>query len=134
MQHQKYFLKSFFCASCKIRFFIDFANWTIHGIAVTTVDGEAKSYCNKSIEFDQSLISPLIEDLTLAWTNDHANSPATNKLWKFEWLKHGSCGLDINPINTEFKYFSKGKSDYFRNEVYFRNFFSVGMAWKIPTV
>ena len=102
----------------KIRFFIDFANWTIHGIAVTTVDGEAKSYCNKSIEFDQSLISPLIEDLTLAWTNDHANSPATNKLWKFEWLKHGSCGLDINPINTEFKYFSKGiKSEFLRSKL-----------------
>ena len=46
-------------------------------------------------------------------TNDHANSPAKNKLWRHEWLKHGSCGLDIEAIDTEFKYFSKGESVFF---------------------
>jgi len=66
-----------------------------------------KSYCNNSVEYDPKLIHPLIEQLTLAWTNDHANSPAKNKLWRHEWLKHGSCGLDIEAIDTEFKYFSK---------------------------
>ena len=102
---------------------LGFQNWTIHGIGVTTQNGDVKSYCNSSVEYDPKLIHPLIEQLTLAWTNDHANSPAKNKLWKFEWLKHGSCGLDIGAIDNEFKYFSKGKSPLttFSNNLIFKS-------------
>ena len=52
-------------------------------------------------------IFPLIERLTLEWSNDHANSGVNNSLWKYEWLAHGTCTKTLNTLNSEYRYFEQ---------------------------
>lgn len=33
---------------------------------------------------------------------------STYALWAHEWTKHGTCAAILEPLNSEFKYFSKG--------------------------
>ena len=69
--------------------------------------GESPTFCETKKPFDLNAILPLIERLTLEWTNDHANSGTNNSLWKHEWLAHGTCSLSINELNSEYRYFDQ---------------------------
>ena len=49
-----------------------------------------------------------MENLTLEWTNDHANTDQSNSLWKFMWQKYGTClAASLNSLDTEYKYFAQ---------------------------
>ena len=47
-----------------------------------------------------------MENLTLEWTNDHAN-PGKDTFWSYVWYKYGSC-LKSTKLNEPLKYFLKG--------------------------
>lgn len=86
-----------------------YQNWTIHGIWPSKRKHSPPIYCNTSVGFDYDRILPIIEDLTLEWTNDHANTGPNRTLWQHEWFKRGSCSVTLDALGDEFKYFSKGK-------------------------
>lgn len=81
--------------------------WTIHGIWPTQNHHIGPQYCNKSLPFDSSSLLPIEDKLKIKWA-DVENGTKHYSFWKHEWLKHGTCGAVLVPINTEIKYFSKG--------------------------
>ena len=85
----------------------DRRNWTVHGIWPTK-DGEIGPLnCDHSKPFDIEYVRPLLPDLRLHWTNVRGNT-AEDDFWKHEWNKHGTCAMQLEPMDNEFKYFKKG--------------------------
>lgn len=81
--------------------------WTIHGIWPTRKGEIGPNFCNKSAEFDVDKLQPIMDDLEEYWPNIH-NDSEEDSLWKHEWLKHGTCALELPDLNNEVKYFDKG--------------------------
>lgn len=76
--------------------------FTIHGLWAERYDGSYPEYCNRSIHFNMTKLDRLEEELKYKWYDyEHKNSEI---FWKHEWLKHGSCSLDVLP--TEINYFA----------------------------
>jgi hypothetical protein len=45
--------------------------------------------------------------LDAQWTDVRLNGPKED-FWRHEWTKHGTCAVQLEPVNSELKYFSKG--------------------------
>jgi len=82
-------------------------NWTVHGIWPTKDKTIGPLFCNKSVDFDFNELSPILKDLKYHWTNVRANTELAS-FWEHEWLKHGTCAMQMKQFETEFKYFYKG--------------------------
>lgn len=81
----------------------EFEYWTLHGLWTN------KGYtCNSTWHFNASLIEDLMPQMRKWWPDllHPAPSPATS-FWKHEWTKHGTCAAQLEPMDTEHKYFSK---------------------------
>jgi ribonuclease T2 len=52
-------------------------------------------------------LDPIREKLKKQWPDVHTNGPKDD-FWKHEWSKHGTCAMQLQDLNTELKYFSKG--------------------------
>nr|CAD7200575.1 unnamed protein product [Timema douglasi] len=106
--------------------------WTVHGICiasgatgslvVTEVSDPASprfhphsvrgrgllSHCCicNSLHFNVSMISSIRPQLEQFWANIE-NGTSTNKFWKHEWTKHGTCAASLPSLDSEFKYFNQ---------------------------
>ena len=95
----------------KYTFFSD--RWTVHGIWPSVKKGPLGPFnCNNSIHFDPKSLDPIKERLNIQWTDVHKNAQKDD-FWRHEWTKHGTCAIQLEPINTELKYFSKGNEKTF---------------------
>ena len=82
----------------------------MHGIWPTKNGQIGPLNCDHSKPFNPDYIEPILPDLRLHWTNVRANTDEDN-FWKHEWNKHGTCAMVLEPMNNEFKYFSKGNEN-----------------------
>lgn len=81
--------------------------WTIHGVWPTKLHTEGPAFCNTSIKFDANVLDPIRNDLLEDWPNIEGGK-GTSSLWRHEWLKHGTCAVVLDSLNSEIKYFQKG--------------------------
>ncbi|XP_049868458.1 ribonuclease Oy [Pectinophora gossypiella] len=81
--------------------------WTIHGVWPTKLHTIGPAYCNRSWHFDPEAVKSIEAPLTQLWTNIEGDTE-TYALWSHEWTKHGTCAAELEPLNSEFKYFSNG--------------------------
>ena len=103
------FMNVFFSLVFNLFFIIsDRKQWTVHGIWPTKNFTIGPLYCNRSIHFDFDTLKPILDDLELHWTNVRANTELDN-FWQHEWEKHGTCAMQLEVVNNEYKYFNKGK-------------------------
>lgn len=61
---------------------------TIHGLWIDYTKGSYPEYCNKSDKFNLNELIEIKSELDKKWNSCYGN---TEKLWKHEWLKHGTC-------------------------------------------
>ena len=80
----------------------------MHGIWPSTGHGKGPFDCNHTLPFDPDALEPNKEKLDVQWTDVRMNGPKVD-FWNHEWTKHGTCAIQLEPMNTELKYFSKGK-------------------------
>lgn len=64
-------------------------------------------FCNKSIQFNASVLAPIQPELEKMWTDIHKGRNHFD-LWKHEWTKHGSCARVLPGLGDELKYFGQG--------------------------
>lgn len=92
--------------------------WTIHGIWPTRKGEIGPNFCNKTAKFDVDELQPIKSDLEEYWPNIHTDAEE-DSLWKHEWLKHGTCALQLPDLSNEVKYFDQGIN--WRNEYLISN-------------
>lgn len=80
--------------------------WTVHGAWPTKIGTDGPQYCNSSWPFNETEIAPIETELEQYWTNIEANTGLTT-FWSYEWKKHGTCAVDLEPLNNEFNYFNE---------------------------
>lgn len=81
--------------------------WRVHGIWPTKVGTMGPNYC-EYVEFDVKIANRLGKHyLERIWTHIDAKNKSEN-LWADEWIKHGSCSLEIEDLNNEYKYLYQG--------------------------
>merc|ERR1719147_254814 len=86
---------------------IEQARWTVHGLWPTQIGRISPNYCNNSWTFDHSVLQPIKGNLTIYWPDvEIRNKP--DSLWSHEWTKHGTCAAQLEELDSELKYFSKG--------------------------
>lgn len=90
----------------KCRFEGEPSIWTVHGVWPTKEGTEGPSFC-RSVKFDITSLTPILEELNKHWYEIDATKDAHN-FWKHEWTKHGSCAMELEIFDTELKYFSEG--------------------------
>ncbi|XP_045494672.1 ribonuclease Oy [Colias croceus] len=81
--------------------------WSIHGIWPTKLGTIGPAFCNRTWFFDPEKIRPIEDKLLEEWTNIF-NGTSNYALWAHEWNKHGTCAAVLEPLSSEFKYFSMG--------------------------
>ncbi|KAI3388306.1 hypothetical protein SNEBB_006548 [Seison nebaliae] len=96
-----------FCVDepCRISHLIDY--WTIHGLwpSNSNLTNENNlEYCGNS-PWNASELKEIKNELKDYWPDIFSNS--TTKLWKHEWLKHGTCAQNITSLNSIEKFFRK---------------------------
>lgn len=79
--------------------------WTLHGLWPNNGDS-----CNNSWPFNVTEIQSLLPDMHTFWPD--VAHPNGTKFWKHEWVKHGTCAVVDESVNSEFKYFSKALELY----------------------
>ncbi|CAH0406811.1 unnamed protein product [Chilo suppressalis] len=82
-------------------------SWAIHGIWPTKLGTLDPSFCNRTWLFDPEEIRPIETDLINVWTNIEEGT-GIYSFWAHEWNKHGTCAAVLEPLDTQYKYFSKG--------------------------
>ncbi|XP_070577010.1 ribonuclease Oy-like [Ptychodera flava] len=90
--------------TCRIPNTIAKDSWTIHGLWPSTTHGNAPEYCDKSLPFQEKQVKALRSKLDRFWPGLIPNF----NIWKHEWERHGTCGMDLEAINTQYKYFDVG--------------------------
>jgi len=80
--------------------------WSIHGIWPTLSGSSGPNFCTK-VTFDETAIEPIESDLNLYWYEISSKKDPT-EFWSHEWIKHGSCALQLTDFKTEYKYFEGG--------------------------
>ncbi|CAB3371862.1 Hypothetical predicted protein [Cloeon dipterum] len=81
--------------------------WAVHGVWPTKLGTIGPGFCNNTWHFKHQELAPIQEQLDQKWPNI-MNGTAEDSLWKHEWQKHGTCAAQLEPLNSELKYFSKG--------------------------
>ncbi|XP_031833190.1 ribonuclease Oy [Nomia melanderi] len=85
----------------------DTQEWTIHGLWPTEFHRIGPEYCNPSLPFDPSALSPLEDQLKEKWIDIEFGRDSYS-LWKHEWEKHGTCAAVLPELSNEQKYFEEG--------------------------
>jgi len=85
-------------------------SWPLHGVWPSRSGSKmGPQFCNNSLEFDPSLLSPIMPQMDEFWPDvelpNHHNS-----LWEHEWTKHGTCAMQLPDMDSQLRYFSKGCS------------------------
>lgn len=81
--------------------------WKVHGIWPTKVGTLGPNDCT-AVTFDANIVNRLGKHyLERIWSHIDAKNSSTN-LWADEWMKHGSCSLEIEDLNNEYKYLYQG--------------------------
>lgn len=80
-------------------------DWSIHGLWPTS-DVGYPSFCNNSWPFNPQSLKTILQALEVKWPNIYANTPE-NSFWKHEWLKHGTCAVELSQFDSELKYFRR---------------------------
>ncbi|XP_019188674.1 PREDICTED: ribonuclease 2-like isoform X1 [Ipomoea nil] len=93
--------------------------FTIHGLWADYEDGTWPSCCEGS-QFDENVISPLLDVLNKYWPSYRCGSSKTchktkGLFWAHEWEKHGTCSYPI--IKNEYEYFVNALDLYFKYNV-----------------
>jgi len=80
--------------------------WSVHGIWPTKQGSQGPNFCKK-VTFDVNALSPIMNDLNKLWYEIDDTKDA-HRFWEHEWLKHGSCAMELDIFGTELKYFGEG--------------------------
>ena len=87
---------------CSIK---DYHHWTINGIHTGRHDGQkSPEFCDKK-PLQISKLRPLLANLTLEWTSDHARTDQA-PFWSYIWYKYGSC-FQASRLHGPLKYFAQ---------------------------
>ncbi len=63
------------------------------------------SYCkDRSAKFTEDAVQSIRSELMERWPSVDGNNV---KFWAHEWNKHGTCGMHLQQLDTEFKYFQQ---------------------------
>lgn len=81
--------------------------WTIHGIWPSQYHKIGPEFCNDKLPFNSTALESLKEKLQEKWI-DIEKGKTSYSLWQHEWDKHGTCAVELEQLNTEIKYFTKG--------------------------
>merc|ERR1711879_171386 len=88
---------------CSIK---EYRQWTIRGIYPGRRDGKnGPQFCDKR-PLNLNDLWPLMENLTMEWTNDHAN-PGSHTFWSYIWYRYGSCFKKTTNLEEPIQYFLK---------------------------
>lgn len=79
--------------------------WTIHGLWPSTVNDTDPFYCSVSSTFNVTALSSIEDELKSKWIGLNSQFTKYYSFWKYEWDKHGSCGITHEKLNSLFKYF-----------------------------
>ncbi|XP_022174441.1 uncharacterized protein LOC111036643 isoform X2 [Myzus persicae] len=86
--------------------------WTIHGIWPSKIGAFGPFFCNNETTFNLNALDSIIPELKNRWTEIKASKTWTWKqeggLWKYEWMKHGTCSKSLSALDSELKYFKQG--------------------------
>jgi len=77
--------------------------WSIHGIWPTQSGTSGPNFCT-NVTFHEADIDPVRPQLELYWYEINSKKNPT-EFWTHEWVKHGSCAVQLQELNTEYKYF-----------------------------
>jgi len=83
--------------------------WVLHGLWPSTNAGGGRKhlgYCNNTVKFDYNKVKDLRADLDRYWPNLFAGT-SSQKFWKHEYEKHGTCAALVKGFETEHIYFSR---------------------------
>jgi len=81
--------------------------WTVHGIWPTKKHTKGPYNCRNDLPFNEGKLDPILKQLDERWLNVR-NGTGEYSFWKHEWLKHGTCAVQVEDLNTEFKFFDQG--------------------------
>lgn len=80
--------------------------WTIHGMWPTKRGTKGPNDCAINHRFDVGQVTTIRGDLNYYWPNLIASASNEN-FWSYEWRKHGTCALDHEELDSQFKYFQR---------------------------
>ncbi|XP_033225752.1 ribonuclease Oy-like [Belonocnema kinseyi] len=83
------------------------SQWSIHGLWPTELHTVGPNYCNNKIKFDAKRLQNIREELKVKWIDVH-DGEHPESFWKHEWIKHGTCSINLAHLNSEEKYFRTG--------------------------
>lgn len=72
----------------------------------TKEGSQGPNFCKK-VKFDINALNPILPDLNQYWYEIDDTKDA-HHFWEHEWLKHGSCAMELDIFGTELKYFGEG--------------------------
>ncbi|XP_057335881.1 ribonuclease Oy-like [Microplitis mediator] len=84
----------------------DDKQWTIHGLWPSSKVDMSPAFCNCSIRYNSTELSPIKSYLKTKWRSLMDNGESES-FWNHEWYKHGTCGITIDQLNSQYKYFEK---------------------------
>lgn len=79
--------------------------FSIHGLWPSNFKFAPPEYCNRSIVFNITDLTLIIDNLTVYWSDYSSN---VTKFWEHEYYKHYSCAKTLSSLKTEYDYFSTG--------------------------
>ncbi|XP_008551028.1 ribonuclease Oy isoform X2 [Microplitis demolitor] len=80
--------------------------WSLLGLMPQINGTKGPHFCNRSLLFDPEAIDSIKNDLEAKWkTVDDQNN--AGKIWQASWEKYGTCGVTVDQIKDQFKYFNK---------------------------